>query len=123
MSEPPIDNLRLRTGQFRTRWIFFLVTFCALGISAFRWLPFEGALAANLVGMLAIELFVGKRSPVLRNLLLTLQFSLGMAWFIGPSVVKDGWGIGSAVVASSVIVFVALGAVEVWRDIAGRANS
>jgi len=115
MSESPIVDLRLRTGQFRIRWMFFLVTFCALGISAFCWLPFGWALIANQAGMLAIALFVGKRSPVLRKILLALVVSVGAVWLRGPSVVKDGWGIGTAFSAAGLIVFVALSAVEAFE--------
>ncbi len=121
MSEPPIDNLR--TGQFGTRRMFFLVTFCALGISAFRWLPFVWASNAILFGMLAISFVVGNTSPILRRLLLTLTVSLSMALVVGPSVVKDGWGIGAGFVVSCSIVFFASGAVLVWREFAGRDSS
>ena len=103
MSEPPIDNLR--TGQFGIRRLFFLVTFCALSISAFRWLPFVWASNAILFGMLAISFVVGDTSPLLRGLLLTLSVSLSTAVLVLPNVVKDGWGIGSVFVVTCVVIF------------------
>ena len=116
MSEHPIDNLR--TGQFAIRRLFFLVTFCALSISAFLWLPFVWASNAIVFGMLAISFVVGESSPLLRSLLLTLTVSFSVATLV----VKDGWGIGSVFVVSCVVIFFALAAFVVWSEFTGRGS-
>ena len=111
------DNLG--TGQFGIRRLFWLVTFCALGISAFRLLPLVWATNAILYGMLAIAFVVWDTSPLLRGLLLALTVSFSVA----VVVVKDGWGLGTVFVVTCVVVFFALAAFVLWTEFAGRRSS